>query len=289
MKSIQLILTDPCAERWSNMSEIGQERYCERCEKNIVDLTLKTDAELINFFKEKNEKVCGKLFSTQLNRKLQVPATKSYWHWMIPFVFTAITITPTQAQQLKPVNIEKESNPKSKPSNPAPQLTGPKLFITITIVDSVSDKPLGNVKVRKKNFENVLAISDENGKVKLDIAQTNRTGPFVFELNGNSKIESSLHDGLIIKFESSYTVTLGGISAVPFNRTPLYMVYAGNKSCELDATKFSNLNPAWIESVDVFKGSDKAAIYGAKAINGVVIIRIKKEHYNKFVFNKNKQ
>ena len=53
MKYLQLQLTNPCSEQWDDMQQAGAGRYCDRCEKNIIDLTSKSDAELIRFFKNK--------------------------------------------------------------------------------------------------------------------------------------------------------------------------------------------------------------------------------------------
>jgi len=58
------------------MQQVGTGRYCDRCKKNIVDLTTKSDAELLQFFKNKEENVCGRLLSSQLNRKLALPTSK---------------------------------------------------------------------------------------------------------------------------------------------------------------------------------------------------------------------
>ena len=44
---------------------------------------------------------------------------------------------------------------------------------------------------------------------------------------------------------------------------------------------FKNLNPEDFESVSVLKGSAAAALYGSRAINGVVLITIKKRIYEK--------
>lgn len=54
MKDIQQVLTDPCLKQWEDMKPSSDGRYCASCNKTIVDLSSKTDAELIPFFKKKS-------------------------------------------------------------------------------------------------------------------------------------------------------------------------------------------------------------------------------------------
>ncbi|RYF99697.1 MAG: hypothetical protein EOO07_36415, partial [Chitinophagaceae bacterium] len=89
MKKQQLLLTNPCTENWDDMQTSKVGRYCETCTKHIVDLTTKTDAELIAFFKKKKENVCGRLLSSQLNRDLVTPPQKSNWQWLLPIALGA--------------------------------------------------------------------------------------------------------------------------------------------------------------------------------------------------------
>lgn len=288
MKHVQLILNNPCAEQWENMPKAGEGRYCDRCEKNIVDLTSKSDAELIRFFKKKRTDVCGRLLSSQLNRKLQAPLTQNRWHWLIPFAFTAVAITPSQAQELKTVQINATDHPKVAEKKKVLQPVEVKLIINLKVVDSLSGQALKGVRVRQGNFTNALAISDINGKIELSIFKVDMDAPFIFDFNGNLKTVAELHDGMVIKLKSEIVIMLGGISTIPTDYKPLYIIYSENKSCELEASKASVINPAWIEKVDVFQASEKAAIYGAKAAHGVIMIGIKKEYRNKFNFSEKK-
>lgn len=73
---------------------------------------------------------------------------------------------------------------------------------------------------------------------------------------------------------------------LPFTsgHTPYYVLKAGDKSLELDPqvdAKFDwNLvDPNTIESIQVFKGDEAKASYGAKGQHGVVIITFKDFHF----------
>jgi TonB-dependent SusC/RagA subfamily outer membrane receptor len=45
----------------------------------------------------------------------------------------------------------------------------------------------------------------------------------------------------------------------------------------IDSKQFSKVNPNDVESIKVLKGTDATAIYGSRAVNGVIIITTKKE------------
>lgn len=144
MKDIQLILTNPCSESWDDMKEAGAGRYCDRCEKNIVDLTRKTDSELILFFRNKNKNVCGRLLSSQLHRNLMMPPSKLSWPWLLPFALTAIVSPKVKAQDVKPEIVQDDHASSPLPAE-APSDVKPASKDTIS-KQAVSDRNLKSSK-----------------------------------------------------------------------------------------------------------------------------------------------
>lgn len=56
------------------MTPQQQGRFCDSCQKCVVDFTGFTDAQLHQFFAEhKGQKVCGRFRNTQLNRHIDIP------------------------------------------------------------------------------------------------------------------------------------------------------------------------------------------------------------------------
>jgi len=141
VKDIQLILTNPCSESWDVMQEAGTGRYCDRCEKNIFDLTRKTDSELILFFRNKNENFCGRLLSSQLHRTLMMPPSKLSWHWLLPFALTAIVSPKVKAQDVKPVIVQEDHTspplPAEAPSDGKPASK-----------DTISKEPVSDLNLK---------------------------------------------------------------------------------------------------------------------------------------------
>ncbi|AKP52181.1 SusC/RagA family TonB-linked outer membrane protein [Cyclobacterium amurskyense] len=77
------------------------------------------------------------------------------------------------------------------------------------------------------------------------------------------------------------TVQVRGVGSINAGTEPLYIVdgvqiASGGLSGEGSQNALSSINPSDIESIEVFKDAAAAAIYGAQAANGVVLITTKK-------------
>lgn len=75
-KSVQISIPSPCHENWQNMTPVEKGRFCSACQKNVVDFTMASDAEIFSAF-SKNGDICGRFNLWQLNRDLTVRKEKS--------------------------------------------------------------------------------------------------------------------------------------------------------------------------------------------------------------------
>lgn len=293
MKKLQLLLTNPCSGNWDKMQLSKAGRYCDVCTKHIVDLTTKSDAALIDFFKNKKANVCGRLLSTQINRELVMPPQKSNWHWLLPIALGASTVTTVQAAATKPVMVQHDNLFLSPPTSPSHTSEVAKVdTVKGKVIDGNTGKPLAGVRIKKKPFNNVAALTDNAGNFSLAVTAEEKAATLVFGLDGYETTEKIIIPGLVVKmtaFTETKTIMLGGISAVHTTREPLYVVYSGNKSCTLESTQFKTIQPEWIEKIEVLKGDAKtAALYGSRAVNGVILVGIKDEFSSKVKFSKKK-
>ncbi|KQM74792.1 hypothetical protein ASE74_02085 [Pedobacter sp. Leaf216] len=288
MKNLQLLLTKPCTQQWSHIESADGNHHCSKCEKNIIDLSGKSDKELLLFFQNKKENVCGRVLASQLNRALILPSSRLNWQWLVPFALSAFIISPADAQNLKPVVLQSEQHPKSSSisSELSHYLPAPNTIITGKVVQNNNGNALVGVKIRKKGDEQVLAVTDSTGKFEFNIKDIDRLSKFIFSLNGFANVETDIHDKIVVKLATEQRIMLGGISIVSKNKTPLYYVMAGNKSCIIDPSKISEISPDWIERIEVLKDANTTAMYGAKGANGVILIEIKKAYKKKIKFSK---
>ena len=105
MQKIQLSIPEPCHESWQNMTSTQQGRFCNACAKEVIDFSIMSDAQVLNYFSGlKNEKICGRAYPDQLERAIAMPKEirkVKFWYWnyaaMFFLFFSKITIK-VQAQ-----------------------------------------------------------------------------------------------------------------------------------------------------------------------------------------------
>ncbi|MDB5252510.1 MAG: hypothetical protein JWP27_1679 [Flaviaesturariibacter sp.] len=83
-KKIQLRIDNPCHENWDGMTPAENGRYCQSCQKNVIDFTGMTDAQIIAFFQRPSTGLCGRFDPDQLNRPIAAPARTVPWR---PYLF----------------------------------------------------------------------------------------------------------------------------------------------------------------------------------------------------------
>lgn len=65
----KIVLTNPCSENWNSMQVDTGGRFCQSCQKSVIDFTSKSDHEIKEFLKDKQgEKLCGRFYVQQLER-----------------------------------------------------------------------------------------------------------------------------------------------------------------------------------------------------------------------------
>jgi hypothetical protein len=81
MKSIQeqnkVKVPKPCSEDWNKMQVAAEGRNCLSCCKRVVDFSEMTQEEILQYLKERrNEKVCGRFKTSQVNTKHSIKKTQ---------------------------------------------------------------------------------------------------------------------------------------------------------------------------------------------------------------------
>lgn len=65
----KIVITNPCSENWNSMEPDSVGRFCQSCQKSVIDFTSKSDTEIKEFLKDKQEeKLCGRFFIHQVER-----------------------------------------------------------------------------------------------------------------------------------------------------------------------------------------------------------------------------
>lgn len=98
-KRIQLKVSSPCHENWDAMTPAEKGRFCNACQKQVIDFTGMSDAQLVAFFKKTSSgSACGRFIQDQLNRDIVIPQRRIPWlryfvGLLIPAVLTASRAT----------------------------------------------------------------------------------------------------------------------------------------------------------------------------------------------------
>jgi hypothetical protein len=61
-------ISNPCHEEWEEMQTYVNGKFCDSCQKSVIDFTSFTDTELKRWFKENQGKSCGRFKPEQLDR-----------------------------------------------------------------------------------------------------------------------------------------------------------------------------------------------------------------------------
>lgn len=72
-KALTLTIPEPCSKNFDKMTPVKGGKFCDSCEKTIVDFRTMSDGQIINHYKKNNGKVCGVFNEVQLNRTMPFP------------------------------------------------------------------------------------------------------------------------------------------------------------------------------------------------------------------------
>lgn len=65
----KIVIENPCSQNWDEMKADAIGRFCQSCQKSVIDFTTQSDEEIKSFLKEKQgEQICGRFYNHQLHR-----------------------------------------------------------------------------------------------------------------------------------------------------------------------------------------------------------------------------
>ena len=73
----ELKITNPCNQNWNSMSPNELGRYCQLCEKTVIDFTKMSPEEIKVYLKKNgNRRICGRIPRVPIKR---IPSKKEQW------------------------------------------------------------------------------------------------------------------------------------------------------------------------------------------------------------------
>jgi hypothetical protein len=92
---MKIKIEKPCHEDWSTMTSEAQGKFCNACEKSVVDFSMMSDAQILNYFSQpKSQKVCGRFNADQVDRALvnRIPERPSPPPQLLHFAYLLVLV-----------------------------------------------------------------------------------------------------------------------------------------------------------------------------------------------------
>lgn len=110
MQLSKLNIPKPCSENWEAMHSTNEGKFCNLCSKQVIDFTVLTDTQIIQYFEQQQGKTCGRLSKKQIERinlLLQKQENEQPNLWRIfAWALSASALTSTAVlQEVKAENI----------------------------------------------------------------------------------------------------------------------------------------------------------------------------------------
>jgi hypothetical protein len=152
-KSIQLHVPEPCHENWQQMTPQEQGRFCKACAKVVVDFSVMSDKEILNYISTASGKMCGRLDQDQINREifypeLQKKSWKKYW---LTIAASFMLLSSKLSAQVKPPRGTITANPSASNN------TKGKVVVTMGMIASppIQASEVTTIKGRVVDDQNV--------------------------------------------------------------------------------------------------------------------------------------
>jgi hypothetical protein len=187
-KSLRLNIAEPCHENWQHMTPQEQGRFCGSCQKTVVDFTMLSDQEVLNYFLKTNHNVCGRFANDQLNKDLMVTEKKKRFSWAYIWNVLLATFLLTEANaQVKP-----------KPKKPVKtivrkEIMGDTVIFPVEPVEAVIPIVVKGKVIDEKNRNPIIGAS---------IRITGRFAGVMADTLGNFRLSVKKKDSLVLEFSA---------------------------------------------------------------------------------------
>lgn len=173
---IHVTIPEPCHENWQQMTPNEQGRHCMSCQKTVVDFTLMSDQEILDYISRASSSVCGRFNNDQLNKtyaeRKNKPAFTFRYAWNMIVATFLVTGNATETQAQGKVAVEKKENWQRPPGN---AFVGTVVIwdpvvqqVTGVIMDDSTNKPVSYASIRIKGAKAGIS-ANEAGEFALTV------------------------------------------------------------------------------------------------------------------------
>ncbi|MBB2144261.1 hypothetical protein GM921_02075 [Pedobacter sp. LMG 31464] len=223
MQNFKITVSKPCSENWESMKPLEKGRFCDSCEKEVIDFTKFTNQELASWFKQDKGMSCGRLNPAQLNH-LIVPKSNFSLKIFKPSLIAASMIAFLSFPKLSVAHTKLyyptflfEDKTKS-PVTITIQKTDSNIVIKGRVIDNEDKQPVVGLFIAIKGGK-VIGTTDVKGnfEIKLDRAKFSKKTILEFRYLGYEtkefKLNLNKHNPIFIEMKVSALI-LGGIAII---------------------------------------------------------------------------
>lgn len=142
-----------CDQKWDDMPQQGNGRHCQQCDRVLVDLTDKTEQQVLDLQVQHNFKLCGRYTLDQVHRldrylTLQQQPKRSHMPWLVKLAMGLSTSgVPLLAAAQQPLPVGKRV--EQVPMADTLESTG---LDEVHVVEQVDEKEIGGTVLEWLSF-----------------------------------------------------------------------------------------------------------------------------------------
>jgi hypothetical protein len=171
-KKYILSIKEPCSQKWEEMHTTSLGQFCSHCKKNVIDFSHLNDEQIVAYFQNKKDQVCGKFHEHQLNRVISNSKPQQGNSRFLAFLGGLLLFNHTNhaMAQIKTTDVHIDAATKNPIANFNKQDTvyKEKIVLQGTVYDKQHDETIPFVMVYLKNHDIATACNAE-GQFKLEI------------------------------------------------------------------------------------------------------------------------
>ncbi|MGH1339820.1 MAG: hypothetical protein ACRBFS_27115 [Aureispira sp.] len=208
---MNLKIQNPCDENWEAMTPTEQGRFCQSCQKEVVDFTSFSLPDIKLYIEQHTGELCGNFEETQMEafnlRYQALPTPSRIRQWAAAAVLTAVVTLPSFGQDTLPVAPVRVHTPLSSnyvPYNEANVLD--KVTLSGQIWDPTQEEAVVTA-ILSITGTDVIGTTDAKGYFSLQVPISQKTMVLVinhvnYGTNTYEIIPNQARAGLLIELKA---------------------------------------------------------------------------------------
>jgi hypothetical protein len=163
--SLTLQLNTPCDEHWNDMEPTGEGRFCNKCQKPVINFVDLSDQQILQYFLEHPFPVCGRMLTTQRDHQF-IHSTPTINRNLSPVTATLLTLATITTEVAHPAPLRINRPPVQQPLiSQSPAKPADSILISGTVKDQ-HGVPIENAEII---FDEYKLLSDQNGSFQFSL------------------------------------------------------------------------------------------------------------------------